>query len=380
MTKKRAPLRPVGFAFTADRADLLTALEAAAAPVRSGSIPVLECLRLETAGGHVTITGTDLDLEVVADASAIVEQEGSAVVLSSLLLSAIRSAGSTPRLVVVEGNRLEIRSDAADAGLACFHDPEAFPTTQLEDDGVAVRCPADSLAAGLARVKSAIANEETRYYLNGVYAELPAGPDQPLLLTATDGHRLHHVTVAGVEIVKGQGPATGILPRLAVKAIADLAETTILHMAGKQARATSGAISITTRLIDGTYPDYRHVMPRPDAPLRASLDRKGLMEAIDRVRWVDDSKARIVRLNLAGQVLTLSAQRSDVATAEAELAVADAGPAFGPIGFNSTYLARALAAHSAERLTLVGSDPVAPWLLMDEAKPDDRIVVMPLRV
>lgn len=367
-----ARLKPRGtLALSAERKPLLEALElAAGAAARRTTLPVLAAVRIVAEGGRLVATGTDGDLWVEAECPALVEGDGVVMALAADLVRAVKAAGDEPRLEL-KGERLQVSGRDTTIRLAVM-DPADFMAVQADEtDAVTVRFTGGTLQAALARVLPAVSSEETRYWLNGIHLQL-AGREARL--TATDGHRLHHVRLP----CEGSAEAAaGILPKRTIAAIARLDSSVDLTLSRAWVRLAAGTVVLTSRLIDGTFPDYERVIPDGKGKLRCKVGPSALLAAVRRVGWAAEGKLPPIRLQLDGNGLVLDARRPD-AEAETRLEVEGAGNCTW--GLNARYLEAALGAVVGQEIELVGIDPSSPWLILDEARPDDRIVVMPMRV
>ena len=378
-----AARKPEGaVAFGVDRRPMLEAAELAADAADKGSaVPVLACVRLQARGGHVQLTGTDLALQVAVDVPAVVEVEGEVLVDARLLVAALKAGeGSALRLTLdPQAPSLRIEGGSTKASLGTLEGP--FPEFPVDAEGVGRAClfRGDALQRALARVKDAVSREETRYYLNGAYLQI--GDD--VRLTTTDGHHLHHVVVpAAIDRTRGAdgGRVDGIIPRRTMAAVARLPDSVTLQLLPTTVVLTAGNVTLTSRLVEGTFPDYRRVVPEPGRKHRVELARAELAAAVGRVAWAgEDGKLRIVKLELLGPAVRLAARHDATgAAASTEIAAACEGGE-ASVGFNAALLASALDAIGGERVTLEGDNAAAPWLLTLPDS-DDRFVVMPMRV
>lgn len=370
-----AKVKAAGLEARLDRKALLAALEPAAAAVgRAESLPVLACVRVRAEGGRLVLTGTDLDLQVEAECSATVEAEGAVCCDAALLGAAVRAAGPDVTLAL-DGERLGVTGAECRSRLAVLP-AEDFPAFG-DPDGAAARAvwPGDLLQRALGRCRPAVSAEETRYYLNGVHLILPG--QGGAVLEATDGHRLVRVR-ARLEDFAGQ--QSGIVPVRAVEAARKLPESVALTLWRGQARLGAGPVTLTTRLIDGSFPDTDRVIPAAQGRHRARLGRDELAAAVKRVAWAaGDGRARAVTVALRRGTVQLSARDSDAAAeAEAQLPAEVEGEI--EIGLNARYLTDALGAVTGDRVTLSGENVAAPWRLDPDDDDGARIVVMPCRI
>lgn len=376
--------KPEGqLAIEVERKAIVAAAELAGdAAERKTTVAALGCVRLQARGGHVALTGTDMDLQVAVDVPATVEVEGEALVDAQLLVAALKAGqGEFLRLVATDAD-LRIEGGATRATLGLCPDP--FPEFPVDADGIGRAClfRGDALQRALARVKDAVSREETRYHLNGAFLEI----GEAVTFTATDGHLLHHVVAAAeIDEAKGEGGrASGIIPRRTMAAIGKLPDSVTLQLLPTTVVLTAGSVTLTSRLIDGSFPDWRRVVPKLGRKHRVELARAELAAAIGRVAWAaGDGKGHAILLVMEGSALALSAVRAgDHASASTEIAAECTQP-LGEVGFNARLLAASLDAIGGDKVILEGDGPAAPWLLTlpaEHDQADDRFVVMPMRV
>ncbi|MBN8921184.1 MAG: DNA polymerase III subunit beta, partial [Rhizobiales bacterium] len=221
----------------------------------------------------------------------------------------------------------------------------------------------------------------TRYYLNGIYLHVPAGDGAPKLrAVATDGHRLAQYELPAPEGAAGM-PGV-IIPRKTVgelQRLIDNAETEVrIELSQSKIRFAIGEVVLTSKLIDGTFPDYGRVIPLGnDKELK--VDKHDFEAAVDRVSTVSSERGRAVKLSLAGSRLMLSVTNPDSGSATEELEVEYGGDPLD-IGFNSRYLLDIAAQIDGESAILKLADPGSPTLIQDTAAAGTLYVLMPMRV
>ncbi len=371
---------------TISRDALFAALERVIRVVeKRNTVPILSHIRAVAKDERLSLTGTDLDMETVSSAEAEVGVAGETTLPAKLMEDLLRKlpAGAKVELAVDgEQGKLTIKSGRSRISVNTLPSGD-FPDLSVGDMPNSFRLTAAALLNMLDRVSFAISTEETRYYLNGIYLHLAQGDDGPALrAVATDGHRLaQHQVLApqGTENLPGV-----IVPRKAVAEITRLLkplgeESVRLEVSTTKLRLTAGVTTLTTKLIDGTFPDYGRVVPSGNDKL-VTLDKEALGEAVARVSTVSSERGRAVRFSFSGDGLTLIVQNPDMGNATDELeAVYDAEPL--DIGFNASYVAEILAAVPGARVTMAMADPGSPCLITPEAAGTGSLfVLMPMRV
>ncbi len=372
---------------TIERATLLRCLSHVQSVVeRRNTIPILSNVLLEASGdGTLKITATDLDLQVVETMPAVSVDDGGAITVSAHLLFDIARKlpeGSQVSFETAE-NRMTVK-----AGRSRFQLPtlprDDFPVIVEGDLPTSFELPAKLLAELIDRTRFAISTEETRYYLNGIFLHV-AEEDTPVLkAAATDGHRLARFTLARPE--GAQGMPDVIVPRKAVgelrKLLEEASEGSVqIDLSASKIRFTlggEGGVVLTSKLIDGTFPDYTRVIPTGNDKL-LRLDPKSFYEGVDRVATIATEKTRAVKMGVDKDKVTLSVTSPDNGTAAEELAGDYASDPI-EIGFNANYLKDILHQIDGDTVELHLADPGAPTLIRQNEKSPALYVLMPMRV
>ncbi len=372
---------------TIERATLLRCLSHVQSVVeRRNTIPILSNVLIEAAAdGTVRIMATDLDLQVVETMSAVsVEGAGAITVSAHLLFDIARKLpdGSQVSLETAD-NRMTVK-----AGRSRFSLPtlprDDFPMIVEGDLPTSFELSAATLAQMVDRTRFAISTEETRYYLNGIFLHV-SDEDQPTLkAAATDGHRLARYTLARPDGAEGMPDV--IVPRKCVAELRKLLEealdtNVLIDLSASKIRFTLGGehgVVLTSKLIDGTFPDYSRVIPTGNDKL-LRLDPKSFYEGVDRVATIATEKTRAVKMALEMDKVTLSVTSPDNGTA-AEEVPADYKSSGFEIGFNANYLKDILAQIDGDTVELHLADAGAPTLIRQDEKSPALYVLMPMRV
>lgn len=375
---------------TVARRDLHPALSAAARIVEArNTIPILAnvLVRAERgeAGGRLLLTAFDLDLEIRLAVPAEVAEEG-ATTLHAARLHAIVGK-------LMDGDiEIETLRDNATARLRqgrSRFDLQVLPVEDFSafspaDYPIGFDLAADLVAEAIEATAFAISTEETRYYLNGVYLHAIAVPfGTTLVAVSTDGHRLSkwsRPAPVGGELLAGRGV---IVPRKTVGEIVKLckgnANPARIEVSEERLRLTIGDAVLTSKLIDGTYPDYGRVVPAESAHT-ITLDRAALAASLDRIQAVLTKRGSAVKFAFRDGCLTLTAVDPDGAGSAAEEMAYD-GEAAVEIGFNAKYAGDVLAALPGDRVEVGLTDPGSPAVFRPANPAAERLVViMPMRV
>ncbi len=372
---------------TIERATLLRCLSHVQSVVeRRNTIPILSNVLIEAGdSGTVRVMATDLDLQVIENmAAASVEATGAITVSAHLLFDIARKLpeGSQVSLETMD-NRMEVK-----AGRSRFKLPtlprDDFPVIVEGDLPTSFELPAKTLAELVDRTRFAISTEETRYYLNGIFLHV-SDEDKPLLrAAATDGHRLARFTLDRPEGAEGMPDV--IVPRKAVAELRKLLDESLdtnvqIDLSASKIRFTLGGengVVLTSKLIDGTFPDYTRVIPTGNDKL-LKLDPKSLYAGVDRVATIATEKTRAVKMGLENDKVTLSVTSPDNGTASEEVAADYSADGF-EIGFNANYLKDILSQIDSDTVELHLADAGAPTLIRQDDKSPALYVLMPMRV
>jgi DNA polymerase-3 subunit beta len=372
---------------TIERATLLRCLSHVQSVVeRRNTIPILSNVLIEASdSGRVRVMATDLDLQVVESMSASsVDQPGAITVSAHLLFDIARKLpeGSQVSLTTSD-NRLEVKAGRSNFKLPTLPRDD-FPVIVEGDLPTSFELPARLLAEMIDRTRFAISTEETRYYLNGIFLHV-TDEDEPLLkAAATDGHRLARFTVTRPEGAAGMPDV--IVPRKAVGELRKLLDEAIdsnvlIDLSASKIRFTmggEGGVVLTSKLIDGTFPDYSRVIPTANDKL-LKVDPKLFFSGVDRVATIATEKTRAVKIGLDNDRVTLSVTSPDNGTAAEEIA-ADYRAEALEIGFNANYLKDILGQIDSDTVELHLADAGAPTLIRENEQARALYVLMPMRV
>lgn len=373
-----------------DRSTLMKALAHVQNVVeKRNTIPILANVLIRAKDGALTLAATDMEIAAVEQVPAEVGRNGAATAPAATLYEIVRKLpeGATVELDHPGGDSpLGLRSGRFATSLNCLP-VEDFPA--IQDGALPHRfgLKAGTLRDLIDRTKFAISTEETRYYLNGIYLHATESDGAKVLrAVATDGHRLARVEEP---LPDGAAGMPGVIvPRKTVfelrKLVEDIPGQDLVEIALSETRIrfAFGTVTLTSKLIDGTFPDYERVIPRDnDKMLR--IAKKDFAEAVDRVAAISSERSRPVKLAIAKEGLTLSAASPDQGRAEEEIErdrlEYDATPI--EIGFQARYLRDITDTISdATRVEFSFHDHTAPTLIRAEGDASAVYVLMPMRV
>jgi DNA polymerase III subunit beta len=369
---------------TVERAALLKSLGHVHRVVeRRNTIPILANVLIKADNSKLACKATDLDLEVTESISAEVGPPGSTTVPAHMLYEIVRKLPEGAQIVIeASGDRAVLAIRAGRSRFTLQTLPESdFPDLAAGEMTHTFKLPAADLKRLIDKTQFAISTEETRYYLNGIYLHAAGTPNaQTLRAVATDGHRLAQFELplpAGADGMPGI-----IVPRKTVGEVQRLiedneAEITVELSQGK-IRFTLGEAVLTSKLIDGTFPDYGRVIPVGNDK-ELTVDKKEFEQAVDRVSTVSSERGRAVKLSLTSGKLMLSVTNPDSGSATEEIEVQYTSEPLD-IGFNSRYLLDIAAQLEGEAAVLKLADPGSPTLIEDRDTKGALYVLMPMRV
>ncbi|RME16195.1 MAG: DNA polymerase III subunit beta [Alphaproteobacteria bacterium] len=367
-----------------ERSVLLRAVGQAQSVVeRRNTIPILANVLIEADGNDVTFRATDLDIEVVDTVPAMVERAGATTVNAVMLHEIVRKLpdGATVLLASDEAaGRLAIEAGRSSFSLATL--PKAdFPVMPGSEYSANFSAPAPVLRRLFDKSKFAISTEETRYYLNGVYLHVAeADGGRVLRAVATDGHRLARIDA---DLPPGAEQMPGVIvPRKTVNELRKLLDdddaTIAVSVSETKIRFAAPGITLTSKVIDGTFPDYTRVIPLGNAK-KMEVDAQEFAKAVDRVATVSSERSRAVKMQIDEDRLVLSVNAPDAGAAEEELAVAYGDEPL-EIGFNAKYLLEIAGQVDRENAVFLFNSPGEPALMREGNDTSAVYVVMPMRV
>ncbi len=351
---------------------------------KRNTIPILSNVLLECAEGHLTLAATDLDLAISEQVEADIIEPGGITAPAHTLYDIVRKLPDGAQVELSydgDSQRLAIRAGRSRFTLSCLP-REDFPVMAEGELPHVFDLPAANLKRLIDKTRFAVSTEETRYYLNGIYLHVAEDDDGSALLrgVATDGHRLARFDMAcpaGLDAMPGV-----IVPRKVVgelrKLVDEFEGDVKVSLSETKIRFVFARVVLTSKLIDGTFPDYSRVIPEGNDKIM-EIDSRQFAEAVDRVSTISTEKTRSIKLSLGPDSLKLSVNSPEQGTAKEEVAASYAGDEM-EIGFNSRYLMDILGQIEGDLARVVLADSTAPTILRDVTDDGALYVLMPMRV
>lgn len=372
--------------FSAERTTLLKALaHIQSVAEKRNTIPILANVLINAADGQLSLKATDMEIEAVEIIPATVSRDGATTVPASVLYEIVRKLPDTEQVELDQASGdtpLQLRSGRFATRLNALS-VDDFPSMGAGDLPCRFKIATGVLRSLIDRTRFAISTEETRYYLNGIFFHATEHEGQQLLrAVATDGHRLARVET---ELPTGADTMPGIIvPRKTIaelRKLLDEAPAEIeIALSETRVQFTVGPVTLTSKLIDGTFPEYDRVIPRNNTRI-LRVGKKDFADAVARVAAISQERSRPVKLTLEPGLLTLSASSQEQGVAKEELddnrISFDAEPL--EIGFQARYL-NDITDQVEKDVEFAFSDSSAPTIVRDVDSPSALYVLMPMRV
>ena len=372
--------------FSIDRSALLIALQHVHSVVeRRNTIPILSNVLIEAKEDGVYLTSTDMDITVIEKVDlgeSEVTQLGTTTTSAQILYDIVRKLPDNIKVEFLseKNDRLGIKASSSSFALNCLPS-EDFPSIAQEDFKHSFNIDALDLVRLIDKSSFAMSLEETRYYLNGIYLHaIKEDNVEKMRTVATDGHRLSRVDInlpQGAEGIPGV-----IIPRKTIleirKILEDHTGNVSLSISETKIKLSFNNVVLTSKLLDGTFPDYSRVIPEHNDKL-VTISNQSISEAVDRVSTVSTDKTRAIKININKGSIVISATNPDKGSASEHLDVVYNGDEV-EIGFNSKYVLDVARQIKGNEIIIKLSDSVSPTLVYDKDDKEVLFVLMPMRV
>jgi DNA polymerase-3 subunit beta len=349
---------------------------------RRNTIPILSNVLLRAENGKLSLSATDMDLEIIESVPAEIAQPGATTAPAHTLYDIVRKLqdGSNVEFETSDSGVLAVRGGRSNFRLGCLPTDD-FPQMAGSAMPVSFALGAADLRTLIDRARFAISTEETRYYLNGIYLHAAKSGEVPVLrAVATDGHRLARVEMP---LPDGAADMPGVIvPRKTVaevrKLLDDVTGQIQISLSDTKLRFAFDHVVLTSKLIDGTFPDYERVIPSGNDKV-LEVNPREFAAAVDRVATIATEKTRAVKLSIDRGAMTVSANSPESGSATEELEIVyTANPL--EIGFNSRYLLDITQQIEGDGCRLTIADAASPTIIRDTSDGSALYVLMPMRV
>tara|TARA_B100001123_G_C15193517_1_gene980440 strand:- start:170 stop:1285 length:1116 start_codon:yes stop_codon:yes gene_type:complete len=349
---------------------------------KKNTIPILSNILLEATESSLVLSATDMDISITESINCSVIEKGSTTVPAQTLYDIVRKIpdGSEIEFIANEGNKFSIRSGKSKFSLSCLP-KEDFPLIEIEKLNCEFRINSNTFLNLIEKTRFAISNEESRYFLNGIYfhKKIINNLDH-LSLVSTDGHRL-----AKIDLPYSEGlvdlPGV-IIPKKTIfelcKLLTDINEDVVINIDPNKIIFYISNTVLISKLIDGNFPDYERVIPNNNNKI-VTADRQTFCNAVDRVSTITSEKSRAIKFRLLNNLINMTSSDPQNGTATEDIVVDYQGEEI-EIGFNSKYILEMLNQLDEEKFTLEFNDSSSPLIVRDLSNKESLYVLMPMRV
>ncbi len=342
---------------------------------RKQTMPILGHVLIAGQSGEITLTATDLEVQISSSFKANISEDFSITLPGRKLFDILRSLGNTDVEIVSNDDAVTLKTAKSKFSLQQLPANE-FPLFEKPDGEQAFNMPQTDLASLLNKTQFAMAQQDVRFYLNGLLLEINS---ESLNVVGTDGHRLAKTNLAIDK--KSIIEQSCIVPRKAIQELTrSLSESKEckVSLVDNQASFAFSSITLTTKLIDGNFPDYNRVIPA-ETNTNIMLDTSVIKPALQRVSILANEKFKGVRIDIKKDKITISSENPEQEQAVEEIDIDDSGADLS-MGFNVSYLIDAVNACKGELVNLGVNDENTSALITDPSDPNTKYVVMPMRL
>ena len=350
---------------------------------KRNTIPILANVLIEARDKNLILAATDMEISELQSIYCEVLQEGAITTPAHILYDIIRKLPDEAMIELesTEGKKLEIKTDDISFSLMCLP-PNDFPDIHSGEYPEGFDIDTNSLRRLIDKTIFSVSTEETRYYLNGIYLHSikESGKEEVLRAVATDGHRLSRLSAP---LPKNANNLNGvIIPRKTVteiKKIIDNQDGTVrVQIAKNKIKFIIDNVIITSKLLDGAFPDYERVIPENNTK-ELTVDKQEFISAVDRVSTLSSDRTKAIKFKLVKKTLEITAENPDQGSAKENINVHYDGEDL-EIGFNSKYLIDIARQITGANIKFMLSDKLSPTLLLDEEDGLALYLLMPMHI
>ena len=349
---------------------------------KKNSLPILSNILIEAKNNNLVLSSTDMDISIVEKLNCDILEDGSTTINSQIFYDILRKLDDDSEIEIIsnDGKLLTLRANGSRFSLACLP-KEDFPIIEKSNEGDIIKLNSKILFNLIDKTKFAISNEETRYFLNGLYFNIINQDNTSLVtLVGTDGHRLaksSHPLENKVETLSGV-----IIPKKTIyelsKLLAELDDEIQIIINPSKIIFLIKDLVFISKLIDGSFPDYKRVIPEENNNT-LEINREMLLSAVDRVSTVTNEKSPVIKFKLIKDLVNLNTANNENSTATEDLPVNYNGQEF-EIGFNSKYIMDIVNNLEDQIISINFKDSSSPITAQEKSNPNLVYVLMPMRV
>ena len=367
--------------FSVEKNDLLKSLSHVQSIVeKKNTLPILSNILIEAKNNSLILSATDMDISITDKLNCNIVEEGSTTVSAHTLYDIIRKLPNLSEIEIIsnDGKIMTLRSGKSKFSLGCLP-KEDFPIIEIGDLENKLTINSQILLKLINKTRFAVSNEETRYFLNGIYFHKVQRENKDLLsLVATDGHRLAKFDF---EQNINDIPAV-IIPKKTIneifKLLTDFNEDIKISLNTNKIVFFIGESILISKVIDGNFPDYKRVIPS-DNISTLTINRNLFSFAVDRVSTITTDKLPVIKLKILKDLINLSSMNNENGMATEDVPAKYDGPEID-IGFNSKYILEMINNLEDEDIVLNFKDSASPITAHEKSNPDLIYVLMPMRV
>ena len=349
---------------------------------KKNSLPILANILIEAKDNNLILSSTDMDISIVEKISCNVLEEGSTTINSQILYDIVRKIDDRNEIEIISNNGklMTLRSNGSRFSLACLP-KEDFPLIEKDNSGTIIILNSKILFKLIDKTKFAISNEETRYFLNGLYFNVNNESNKNIVtIVGTDGHRLakfSHEIDEQIDQVSGV-----IIPKKTIyelsKLLSELDCNVKISISTNKIVFMIGDIIFISKLIDGSFPDYKRVIPSDNNNI-LKINRDNLLSAVDRVSTIANEKSPVIKFKLLQNILNLNTINNESSTASEDLTTDYQGNEI-EIGFNSKYIMDIVNNLEDKEISIKLKDNTSPVIAQENSNTNLVYVLMPMRV
>ena len=349
---------------------------------KKNSLPILSNILIEAKENKLTLSSTDMDISIIEKIDCNVLEEGATTISSQILYDIVRKLDENSEIEIISNNGklLTLRASGSRFSLACLP-KEDYPIIDQDNSGTSISINSKILFKLIDKTKFAISNEETRYFLNGLYFNINREDKLNVVtLVGTDGHRLAKFSYnleTDIDEISGV-----IIPKKTIyelsKLLSEIDDDVEILISSNKIIFFIGNIVFISKLIDGSFPDYKRVIPQNNNNI-LKINREILLSAVDRVSTIANDKSPVIKFKLLKNILNLNTVNNESSTASEDLKINYDGEEV-EIGFNSKYIMDIVNNLEDEEISINLKDNTSPIIALENSNTNLVYVLMPMRV